>query len=63
MSAQAPAEGLLLTAREAARLLGRPERWIYRQAALGRLPARKFGRTVLFSRVELRRWLVPRRAE
>jgi excisionase family DNA binding protein len=47
---------LLLTAAEAAILLGRSVRWVYREASRGQLPARRFGRTVLFSRIELLRW-------
>jgi len=47
---------LLLTADQASALLGKSARWIYRQVAAGRLPARRFGRTVLFSRIELLQW-------
>lgn len=55
---QAPkTEAMLLSAREAARYLGRPERWVYRAAQAGWIPTRRCGRSVLFSRVELMRWL------
>jgi len=47
---------LLLTAPQAGALLGKSSRWIYRQVAASRLPARRFGRTVLFSRFELLQW-------
>lgn len=58
MSAQAPeTEGLLLTAREAARYLGRSARWTYRAAQAGWIPARRCGRSIFFSRPELERWL------
>lgn len=51
--------GLLMTIREAAQLLGQPERRLYRWAAEGRLPGvRRFGRAVYVSREELERWLV-----
>jgi excisionase family DNA binding protein len=47
----------LLTVDQAAELLGMPARWVYRQFAAGRLPGRRFGRSILFSRPELERWL------
>lgn len=49
---------LLLTIREAAKLLGRPERILYRWASEGRLPgARRVGRALYVARPELMAWL------
>jgi excisionase family DNA binding protein len=51
-------EPLLLRVSQVAKLTGLTDRAIYRAAAEGRLPgARRIGRTLLFSRLELLRWL------
>ncbi len=60
MSRSSPEDtvGLLLTVREAAVLLGQPERRVYRWLAEGRLPGgRRLGRAVYIARPELERWL------
>lgn len=52
--------GLLLSIREAARLLGQPERRLYRWAAEGHLPLGlvvRLGRAVYLSRPRLLDWL------
>lgn len=49
---------MLMTVPEAAQLLGRPARTLYRYARQGQLPGvRRFGRTVLVYRPELEAWL------
>lgn len=49
---------LLLTIREAAQLIGRPERVLYRWAAEGRLPGvKRLGRAVFIAQPELLSWL------
>jgi excisionase family DNA binding protein len=49
---------LLLTIKQAASLLGMPERALYRWAAEGRLPGlRRIGRSLYIARPELLAWL------
>jgi len=52
------APALLLSIRETAQLLGRPERVLYRWASEGRLPGlRRIGRALYVARPELLEWL------
>ncbi len=48
---------LLLKARQASALIGVPEQTLYEQAAAGRIPCMKLGRSVWFSRTELLAWI------
>lgn len=48
---------LLLKARAASRLTGIPEPTLYEQAAAGRIPCMRLGRSVWFPREQLLAWI------
>jgi excisionase family DNA binding protein len=55
-------EDVLVTARDAARLLGMSTRWLYRNARAGKLPfVHKLGTSIRFSTSGITRWLTTRR--
>ncbi len=49
--------GELLTAEQAAKLLGRSPWWVQEQCRRGKLPHKKVGRTRYFTEASLRDWL------
>lgn len=55
--AEVEQETLLLKARQASALTGIPEPTLYEQAAAGRIPYLKLGRSIWFSRTELLAWI------
>jgi len=57
VAAQTEHGTLLLKARQASALIGIPEQTLYEQAAAGRIPCLKLGRSVWFSRMELLAWI------
>lgn len=57
VTTEAEHSALLLKARQASALIGIPEQTLYEQAATGRIPCLKLGRSVWFSRAELLAWI------
>ncbi len=57
VTAQTEQDALLLKVRQASALTGIPEPTLYEQAAAGRIPCLKLGRSVWFSRAELLAWI------
>jgi predicted DNA-binding transcriptional regulator AlpA len=59
----APAPSRALDVAAVATMTGMSKRWLYREAAAGRLPfARKLGQRVVFDQVGCERWLARRQA-
>ena len=50
-------EPLLLTVRQAAKVLSISERTLWSLTASGEIPAVRFGRSVRYDRIDLRRWI------